>query len=146
MSVITKIQDWGDQHHAKWLDYFRIVLGVVLIWKGVAFATNLHAFTTLMTHVMVPVAISLSLLAHLIILLHILGGLMIALGSNTRLFCLLNLPVLLVAVFFVNFQQNIFRPYSEMWLSVIVLFGLLLFMVEGDGKLSIERGGKKVIA
>jgi hypothetical protein len=48
MNLINKIRDWGDHHHPKWLDYFRIVLGMILVWKGIQFAINLHAFTELM--------------------------------------------------------------------------------------------------
>jgi putative oxidoreductase len=139
MNLISKIQDWGDHHHPKWLDYLRIVLGITLIWKGVAFALNLHAFTVLMENSGLGTAVTISLLAHLIIALHIIGGLLIALGTHTRLFCLLIIPILIVAVFYVNLpQQQIFRPYSEFWLSCLVLVGLICFLIEGDGVLSIE--------
>jgi len=139
MNLISKIQDWGDHHHPKWLDYLRIVLGITLIWKGVAFALNLHAFTILMENSGLGTAVTISLLIHLIIALHIIGGLLIALGTHTRLFCLLIIPILIVAVFYVNFpNQQIFRPYSEFWLSCLVLAGLICFLIEGDGVLSIE--------
>ncbi|AMP98322.1 DoxX family protein [Pedobacter cryoconitis] len=145
MNLLSKIQDWGDHHHPKWLDYLRIVLGITLIWKGVAFALNLHAFTVLMEDSGLGTAVSISLIAHLIIALHIIGGLLIALGTHTRLFCLLIIPILMVAVFYVNFpQQQIFRPYSEFWLSCLVLAGLICFLIEGDGVLSIETVGKSV--
>ncbi len=48
MKLLSRIQEWGDQHHPKWLDFIRIALGLVLIWKGIAFALNLYAFTSLM--------------------------------------------------------------------------------------------------
>lgn len=146
--MLTKVQNWGDQHHPKWLDYFRIVLGLVLIWKGISFALNLGAFTRLMMDAGIGQAVSLSLIAHLIMILHVVGGVLIALGSNTRLFCLLNIPILLVAVLFVNLSQNVFRPYAEFWLSCSVLFGLVCFLIEGDGVISVEykREQAEVIA
>jgi putative oxidoreductase len=139
MKLLTKIQYWGDHHHPKWLDFFRITLGIILLWKGMAFASNLSAFTHLMMEVGVGTAVSISLMAHLIIALHIIGGVFIAIGSNTRLFCILNLPILVGAVFFVNLQQTIFKPYAELWLSGMVLFGLICFLIEGNGVLSVER-------
>lgn len=142
MNIISRIQDWGDNHHPKWLDYIRIVLGLVLIWKGVAFALNLHAFTSLMENSGLGTAVSISMIAHLIIALHIIGGLLITLGTNTRMFCLLNIPILIVAVFFVNLPEQVFRPYSEFWFSCIVLAGLVCFLIEGNGILSIERERK----
>ncbi|MGY0036110.1 DoxX family protein [Pedobacter sp. NJ-S-72] len=92
-------------------------------------------------------AVTISLLAHLIIALHIIGGLLIALGTHTRLFCLLIIPILIVAVFYVNLpQQQIFRPYSEFWLSCLVLVGLICFLIEGDGVLSIETVRKSTVS
>lgn len=142
MNIISKIQDWGDHHHPKWLDFLRMALGLVLIWKGIAFALNLHAFTNLMENSGLGTAVSISLIAHLIIALHIIGGLLITLGTSTRLFCFLNFPILLVAVFFVNLPEQVFRPYSEFWFSCIVLIGLICFWVEGNGVISIERERK----
>ncbi|MGI4751606.1 MAG: DoxX family membrane protein [Janthinobacterium lividum] len=139
MNLLSKIQDWGDHHHPQWVDYFRLALGLTLVWKGFAFALNLNAFTALMTKVEISTAVSISFTAHIIILLHIIGGLCIALGTHTRLFCLLNLPVLIVAVFFVNLPENIFSPYSEFWFSCLVLFALNCFLIEGNGAWSVEH-------
>ena len=139
MNRLNKIQQWGDQHHPQWLDYFRIALGLMLIWKGVEFTLNLRAFTNFMNDVSIGSAASISLLAHAIIFLHLVGGFLITVGSRTRLFCLLNLPILVYAVFFINFRADIFRPYTEIWLSGIVLIGLICFLIEGDGKISIEH-------
>jgi len=145
MNLLTKIRNWGDQHHPKWLDYFRIVLGLILIWKGIAFVTQLDAFTKLMNDTNLVGAAFISLAAHIIIVLHVIGGLLIVIGSHTRVSCLLNLPILLVALFFVNLGNDIFRPYSEIWLSAFVLIGLICFLIEGDGKISIEYE-KKIAA
>lgn len=144
MNLLTKIRNWGDNHHPKSIDYLRIVLGLTLIWQGVSFATNLHAFTTLMEGSGLGTAVSISFTAHLIIVLHIIGGLLIALGSNTRLFCMLNIPILVVAVFFVNLPNHIFQPYAEFWFSCVVLLGLVCFLIEGDGVISIEHERKMV--
>jgi len=139
MKLLTKIQIWGDHHHPQWLDLFRIALGVILIWKGILFALNLDAFTALMMQHRLGTAVVLSLAAHLIIGLHIIGGFFITIGSHTRLFCLLNLPILIVAVLFVNLSQNIFSPYAEFWLSCSVLAALVCFLIEGDGVWSVEH-------
>ncbi|RZK92975.1 MAG: DoxX family protein [Pedobacter sp.] len=138
MSTLKKMQDWGDRNHPAWLDYFRILLGIVLIWKGIAFYLNIGAFSGLMHHAHLGTAVGISIIAHFIIIVHIIGGLAIALGTHTRIFCLVNLPILIGAVFFINLSTEIFRPYSELWLSISVLIGLICFAIEGNGILSVD--------
>lgn len=141
MNLLNKIQNWGDNHHPKWLDYFRMLLGIVLIWKGIDFYINMEAFNQLMRGTMLGTAFSISLIAHLIIIVHIIGGIAIALGTHTRVFCLINLPILIGAVFFINISAGIFKPYSEFWFSSLVLAGLVCFTIEGNGVISVEREG-----
>ena len=137
--MLKKIQNLGDNHHPKWLDYFRILLGLILVWKGVEFYMNMQIFSNLMRGSFLGTAVGISLLAHMIIVIHIIGGIAIAIGSYTRIFCLINLPILIGAVFFINASHGIFKPYSEFWFSLMVLFGLICFIVEGNGILSVEH-------
>lgn len=139
MNLLTKIQNWGDCHHPQWLDYFRIALGLTLVYNGVVFASHLHAFTVIMKDSTLSTAIAISLAAHLIIAFHIIGGILIALGTHTRLFCLLNIFAVAAGILFVSFQQHIFIPYSLLWFSAIVIISLICFMIEGDGVLSVEN-------
>ena len=139
MKTLSKIQKWGDTHHPAWFDLFRITLGLILLWKGIQFATNLDAFSEMMAKNKVAAAFAISLIAHLVIFVHIIGGLMIAIGTNTRAACLVQIPILLVAIFYVNLPANISKPYAEFWLAVSVLIALVVFVVEGDGPLSVEH-------
>lgn len=139
MNIITKIEKWGDTHHPGWVDVFRVLLGVVLVWKGVEFALNLDAFSKVMARTGLITSLGISLFAHLIIVVHIIGGLMITIGTHTRTSCLFQIPILLVAVFYVNLPEHVFKPYSEFWLSISVLVALVFFLIEGNGPLSVER-------
>jgi uncharacterized membrane protein YphA (DoxX/SURF4 family) len=69
--------------------------------------------------------------------MHVLGGGLIFLGLFTRLWALLQLPIVFGAVFFVN----ITAPYvnSELWLSILVLALLCVFVILGSGPLSLDR-------
>jgi putative oxidoreductase len=139
MNYINKVVAWGDSHHPKALDYFRISLGIILMWKGIEFWLHLNAFSKLMQSSTLGFAASISLIAHLIIVFHIIGGLLIALGTYTRVFCLLNLPILVTAVLFINPNPEFLKPYAEFWLSLVVLLGLVCFLIEGNGKISVEH-------
>lgn len=138
MNIVTKIEKWGDTHHPAWIDIIRIALGLILLWKGIEFALNLDAFSKVMARTRVMASLGISLVAHLIIYIHIIGGILIAIGTHTRTACLFQLPILLVAVFYVNLPEHVFQPYSEFWLSVGVLSALIFFLVEGNGPLSVE--------
>jgi putative oxidoreductase len=143
IDIITKIEKWGDTHHPRWVDMLRITLGLVLIWKGIEFALNLEAFSELMAKSKLATSFGISLSAHLIIVIHAIGGLMITIGTNTRSACLFQIPILLVAVFFVNLSAHVFKPYAEFWLSASVLVGLIFFLIEGNGSLSVDSSSNK---
>jgi len=143
MKTLDKIQDWGDRHHPKWLDVLRVALGLILIWKGIEFLLNLNVLADFLRETgltdQIGTSVFLTLLTYIIIGLHVVGGFCIALGTRTRLYCMLNLPVVLGAVFLVNLRENIFKPYSEFWLSVVVVLALVTFFIEGNGYWSVEH-------
>ncbi|QEM06445.1 DoxX family protein [Mucilaginibacter rubeus] len=149
MKTLLQIKIWGDHHHPKWIDYLRIALGMILIWKGIAFILNLDVLDQYLRETGIAeklgLSISITILAHLIIILHLIGGVCIAVGLRTRLFCLFNLPALLGAVVLVNLRQNIFRPYSEFWLSLIVLLGIICFLVIGNGVIAVEEQEEEMV-
>jgi putative oxidoreductase len=137
MSVIQKIEDWGDRHHPKWIDILRILLGLVIFLKGVQFVANTDALMKIMDHSKFP-WVSFSL-AHYVAFAHLVGGLLIMLGLITRVAIVFQLPVLIGAVIFINAQKGFFSVNSELSFSLIVLFLLLFFLVEGSGPLSVDE-------
>ena len=149
MKTFEKVKLWGNHHNPKWLVIFRVALGLLLIWKGIAFIFNLDVLATFLRETgitdIISASVSITLVADLIIALHLIGGLCIALGVRTRLFCLLNLPVLIGAVFFLYLKDNILKPYSELWLSIPVLLLLIGFIVEGDGQVAVEHDSDKAV-
>jgi uncharacterized membrane protein YphA (DoxX/SURF4 family) len=90
-------------------------------------------------------SVSITLIEHLIIILHLIGGVCIVFGLYTRLFCLLNLPALVGAVFLVNLRQNIFKPYSELWLSLFVMLALIFFSIEGGGLFAVDHKTEEAV-
>lgn len=139
MSFVSKIENWGNTHHPKILDLIRIILGVFLVMKGLEFMRNIPFLRDL---ILQNGSVNLSSLEIVIILryvtyIHMVGGILIFLGLFTRISSLLQLPIILGAVFYVN----ILNPFvsSELWLSIIVLALLLLFMVIGSGPLSLDN-------
>ena len=143
MTTLEKITFWGDHHNPKWLVLFRIALGLALVWKGIAFIMNLNVLNDFLYETglteSISASVALSVLADLIIALHLIGGICIAIGLRTRMFCLFNLPVLLGAVFLIGLKESVLKPYSEVWLSVMVLFAIIVFVVQGNGQYAVEH-------
>ena len=69
---------------------------------------------------------------------HIIGGILLALGLFTRFACAIQIPVLLGAIFFVNTNGAMLRPYSELFLSIIILLLLIYFLIVGNGPWSLK--------
>lgn len=136
MNLVQRVELWGDRHHPQWLDYLRIALGVFLCYKGVQFLTNMGAMLDLMTKKMSFGSFTAVLMSNYISFAHILGGILLILGVLTRFACLLQIPILLGAIFFINLSPDMYRPLSELTLSIVVLLLLVLFLIVGNGKLA----------
>lgn len=138
MNILQKIEFWGDHHHPKWLGLIRITLGIFLCYKGIDFLQNMGTLMGLMPVNVAFDSLMYIVLGHYVVFAHIVGGLLITIGLFTRFACLLQIPILLTAVIFVNTKGEMMRPYSELFLSVIILFLLIYFLIVGNGPWSYE--------
>jgi len=138
MSVATDVERWGDSHRPGFLDIFRIALGLYITYKGFHFITNMDEIE--MTASGVNLWFAGAALAHYVIFAHILGGPLIAFGLFTRIACWLQLPVLIGAVILVNYPKGFLSVgnHMELELSIIVLVGLVVFIIFGAGRYSID--------
>jgi putative oxidoreductase len=143
MSVVTDVEKWGNSHRPGFLDIFRIALGVFLTYKGLSFITNMDELE--MTTQGVNVAFAGAALAHYVVFAHILGGPLIAFGLFTRIVSVIQLPILIGAVIFVNYPKGFLSlgNHMELEISLVVLVGLVVFIVFGAGKYSIDEKRRK---
>lgn len=141
MNTVQKIERWGDVHHAKWLDILRIVLGVIILMKGIYFVSNIDALRGLFVQNSVYGFSGLMAMAltHVVAFVHLVGGVLIIIGLVTRFAVVIQIPILLGAVFFVNISKGFSTLNSELWLSIIVLMLLVLFWVIGSGPYSVDH-------
>jgi uncharacterized membrane protein YphA (DoxX/SURF4 family) len=132
MNLVQRVEHWGDAHHPQWLDLIRIALGAFLCYKGVDFLMNMGTMLDLITNRMSFGSFTSMLMSNYIAFAQILGGILLILGTLTRFACLIQIPILLGAIFFVN--SDLYRPFSALALPIIVLLLLILFLVIGNGK------------
>jgi putative oxidoreductase len=132
MNYIQRMEHWGDTHHPRWMDFIRIALGLFLLLKGVEFADNMNKLMATMGNL--PFGnFMMIILAHYVLFAHFFGGTLLVLGLLTRLACIIQIPVLLVALFL-----NIFNQFSELSLSIVTLILLFYFLLIGSGRWSLD--------
>ena len=145
MNVIQKVEHWGDAHHAKWFDVVRIVLGLIIFSKGIALISDTtHQQEILFTNSVFGFSgMMASLAIHIVAFAHLVGGILITIGLVTRFAVVIQIPILICAVLFVNLSHGFSALNSELWLSLIVLSLLVLFWVIGSGPFSVDHQIKR---
>ena len=122
-----------------WLTLIRVMLGLVLIAKGISF---FHDSATLETMIHKKgwgiFESNAQTIAVIITYINLLGGLFIATGLFTRWASLVQIPLLIGAVIF-NVQESISFSNTELLLSAITLLLLCVFVVKGSGALSADE-------
>lgn len=142
MDTIERIEHWGDTHHPVWLDALRVVLGVFLLTKGLSFLMDTNGIGPLLTQS----SFIWSMAAiHYVAFAHLFGGLLIAFGCLTRIAVAFQIPILVVAVFFVNISRGFTYINSELWLSILTLALLILFLIVGSGRFSVDHWMKSYV-
>ncbi|HMI78527.1 MAG TPA: DoxX family protein [Ferruginibacter sp.] len=137
MGLLHEMNEWSRKHHPKWLVILRVALGLCLFIKGFEFIQNSVILSDVISQT--PFIKNATWLASLIPWVHLLGGSLILVGLFTRLSCLIQVPILLGAVFFVNARQGIISGGSDLMFSVIILILLIFFFVEGGGPISLDN-------
>ena len=124
----------------KWLILLRISLGFILFWKGISFihdsselekmvhSTGIGLFDT-----------NLQTIALIISYANLLGGFLIAVGLRTRVVAIIQIPIVIGAIIFVNIKAGMSLSNGELILSIIVLLLLILFIIAGSGVISADE-------
>ena len=130
---------WADAHRDQWLDCVRIFLGLGLFARGLLLITiNSNSYVVELIQRSGYSWLTLGLVLHYVMLAHFLGGLLLMLGFLTRIAALVQVPILVGAVFFVHRQEGLLQSGQSLEFSALVLFLLCVFSVAGAGKLSLD--------
>ena len=141
MNIAQRINQWSLTHHPKWLVVLRVALGLFLFRKGIMFIYNEEQLQLLLQYH--SITAGTKILSWYIMMAHLLGGILIIAGLFTRLMCLLQIPILAGAVFFVNLKSSVLASGTELEFSIIVLLLLVVFFIEGGGPLSLDSYFRK---
>jgi len=134
MAILHQLDKWSTTH-PRLLLLLRVALGTALIFKGISFMSDMMSFRALLA------GSSFNFLpdwmALVITWIHLLCGFLITIGLFTRLSALVQIPILIGAVF-INASIGVFTPGSELIFSLLVLALLVFFLFEGGGELSLD--------
>ncbi len=127
-----------ETHDDVGLDLIRIFLGIALFVRGVLFMSDQSRVIGLVQQEGVDWLVPI-ILIHAVTLAHIIGGLMLAAGLFTRLAALIQIPVLIVAVFLAFVQGGLLAPEQSLELAALVLFLLCILFLFGAGSISLDE-------
>lgn len=132
LAAYRKLVEWQWRHNSLGIDLVRMFIGGALLVRGLAFLADpdiLQAFAG-------ERAVAAG--KYFIIWSHIAGGALLFLGLFTRVAAAVQIPILVVAVFFVHFSGGFGTPNQSLELSALVLVILSVLVVFGGGKYSLD--------
>ncbi len=138
MTTIQQIRSWSAAHYPPWLVIVRMGLGLFLMAKGINFMRDSMLLDRILYGSAGVVDNETHWLPILITWANLLSGFMILVGLWTRLIALLQLPVLIGAIVFVNVQKGGPAPEPELGLAILTFVLVLFFLIEGSGPLSLD--------
>jgi uncharacterized membrane protein YphA (DoxX/SURF4 family) len=138
MSTLQHIRQWSAAHHPRWLVVVRMGLGLFLFAKGINFMQDSALLEQLIYGKSHLAENTTHWLPIIITWANLLGGFMLTVGLWTRLMCLLQLPILIGAIFDINFQKGGFDAGPELGLAILALVLVIFFLIEGSGPLSLD--------
>jgi len=140
MELNTAIEKNNSTRQPKWLLIFRIALGLILFWKGISFIHDSSRLEAMVQSTGINVFDKNSeLIAFIVPYLNLLCGFLIAVGLFSRWASIVQIPIMIVAVIFVNVKAGMRFENYELVLSVIVLILLVVFAIEGSSVLSADE-------
>ncbi len=143
MTTVDRIENWGNTHRIAALDYIRIIVGLFISYKGMSFLVNIQDLYGVAGGTNLKFASVV--IAHYVVFFHTLGGPLIVMGLFTRVISVLQVPILLGAIFLVNSPKGFLSmgDHMELEVSILTLVAILLFIVFGAGRLSIDHIRRK---
>ena len=138
---VNPLKEKSDsRHYPRWLTLFRIILGLILLAKGISFFHDSTALESMMQkRGWNMFETNAQTLSFIITYVHLLGGLFISVGFITRWAALAQIPILIGAVFFVNMEAGMSFTNRELLLSIVTLLLSVWFIIKSSGPISADE-------
>ena len=138
MGRINQCKSWLRAHEDLFMDLVRVYLGCGLFVKAIFLMGNRDYLLQMISESDLA-WISGAIMAHYVILGHLIGGAMLALGIATRFAAWVQLPILMGAVFSLYLPRfTTIEPRQYLEYAGLVAFLLMLFGIFGAGRFSFD--------
>jgi uncharacterized membrane protein YphA (DoxX/SURF4 family) len=117
-------------------DLLRVYLGIGLIVRGGLIAGDPAVLERFIGNAdwLLPMVT-----AHTVVLSHLVGGGLLALGYLTRWAAAIQVPTVAGALFFVHWHEGLFARTQSTEFAALVLVALVLYTIFGAGDFSVDR-------
>jgi uncharacterized membrane protein YphA (DoxX/SURF4 family) len=139
MNLVHRIDAWSERSAIKWVLLLRIILGLLLLFKGISFISHSQYLEDIIARSRFKPGGHW--LAIAITWAHLFGGAMIIIGLLTRVAVIIQIPILIGAVFYIG--SGVIGVDANPGLSIPVLVLLIFFLFEGGGPYSMDRYVKR---
>lgn len=133
MKLFNEIVEWFNTNHDLAYSLIRIFLGVALFVRGLILLSDPAAISELAGEN------KLYWWYSYITIIHLIGGLLLTLGLLTRIAALLQIPILVGAVFFIHMWQGLITEGQSLELAALVLVLLIVYFLFGSSSLSLDN-------
>jgi len=129
-----------DSKQPKWLVIFRAALGLILFWKGISFIHDSSTLEAMVQKTGINMfGANAQTISFIITYANLLGGFLVIVGLFTKWACIVQIPILLGAIIFVNVKAGMSASNSELLLSIVVFILLVVFAIKGSGVISADE-------
>jgi len=118
------------------VDVLRVYLGAGLFFRGAVLLVTENGLQQLAGGT--APGVQLTGVVVYVTAAHLIGGALLLVGLYTRLAALVQLPVLIGAVFLVHWQDGLLSADQSLEFSTLVLFLLVLVCIFGSGPWSLD--------
>jgi uncharacterized membrane protein YphA (DoxX/SURF4 family) len=137
--IESPVTEKTNDNQPGWFSLLRFALGMILFWKGIVFIRDTELLKQLIGRTGIGALTPYTeFLSFVVAYLSLLCGLFIACGLFTRTSSIVQIPILVIAVFFIN-TRNYGNSTFEWILSIITLILLVFFAIKGSGALSADE-------
>ncbi len=132
----NSVRHYVDEHHSRWIDVIRILVGTTIFIRGIFFIQNSEALIKILHNSnMMGWAF---ILEHHVAFTYLVGGIFIAIGLLTRIAVIFELPVFFGMIFCCLTDTGFFSVFSDLAFSGVIFLLLIFYLIWGSGDLSVD--------